>query len=179
MHGLLVTHHMTSRSLPLLLVAACGNDTTRSSADASTDDSNEPSATGDAGPIGDGGATGDGAALTICQQAAQHSDFGFLQTHVFTPSCATAMCHAGPDPDVGLDLSAGNAYPNLVDKGASTVTGWTRVEPGSVARSYLAVSLGRAEGPPPRDGFMPLGADPLCLEKLEAIERWILAGAPP
>ena len=40
-------------------------------------------------------------------------------------------------------------------------------------------SLGRAEGPPPRDGFMPLGADPLCVEKLEAIERWILAGAPP
>jgi hypothetical protein len=80
---------------------------------------------------------------------------------------------------VGLNLSAGAAYNNLVNKGASTVTGWTRVTPGSLATSYLAVSLGRAEGPPPRDGYMPLGADPLCLEKLEAIERWILAGAQP
>ena len=179
--GLLVSHGMTSRSLLLLLAAACGNDTapTRTPADASTGDIDEPTANGDAGPIGDGGVTGDAAALTICQQAAQHSDFAFLQTHVFTPSCATAMCHAGPDPDVGLDLSAGHAHANLVDKSSSTAAGWTRVEPGSIAQSYLAVSLGRAEGPPPRDGYMPLGTDPLCLEKLEAIERWILAGAPP
>ena len=117
--------------------------------------------------------------MTICDEAKLHSDFAWIQQHVFTPSCATAMCHAGPEPEVGLDLSAGPAYNNLVNKGASTVTGWTRVVPGSIAQSYLAVSLGRAEGPPPRDGYMPLGADPLCVEKLEAIERWILAGAQP
>ena len=167
---------MSSRIALLLAVAACGHDTGMPpphgdpGVDAGDD---EPVTHGDASaPTGD-------AALTICQEAKQHSDFAWLQQHVFTPSCATAMCHAGAEPDVGLSLEAGEAYNNLVNKGASTVTGWTRVVPGSIAESYLAVSLGRAEGPPPRDGYMPLGADPLCVEKLEAIERWILAGAPP
>lgn len=162
---------MTSRSLLLFLLCACGGDTSpeRTSPDAnvSSPDGSLSSSDPDAG------------SQTVCDQAKSRSDFAFLQQHVFTPSCATAMCHAGPEPEVGLDLSAGNAYANLVNKGASTVTGWTRVTPGSLATSYLAVSLGRAEGPPPRDGYMPLGADPLCLEKLEAIERWILAGAQP
>jgi hypothetical protein len=119
------------------------------------------------------------SAPTICDQAKQRSDFAFIQQHILTPSCATAMCHTGPEPEVDLDLSAGKAYPSLVNKGASTVTGWTRVVPGNTAQSYLVVSLGRTAGPPPRDGFMPLGADPLCTEKLEAIERWIAAGAMP
>lgn len=163
---------MTSRSLLLLIVAACGSDTSperTSSPDAGMTSSDGSSSSSDP----------DAGTQTICDQAKSRSDFAFIQQHVFTPSCATAMCHAGPEPEVGLDLSAGNAYANLVNKGASTVTGWTRVTPGVLATSYLAVSLGRAEGPPPRDGYMPLGADPLCLEKLEAIERWILAGAQP
>lgn len=165
---------MTSHKFLLLLfVAACGSDTSTERT-SSVDGGTTP--TTDAQP----GTNPDAAsAVTICDQAKTHSDFAFIQQHIFTPSCATAMCHSGPDPEVGLNLSAGEAYANLVNKGASTVTGWTRVTPGTLATSYLAVSLGRAEGPPPRDGYMPLGADPLCLEKLEAIERWILAGAQP
>lgn len=152
----------------ILLCAACGSDTPvdRSGPDGGVIE--EPSTTPDAANE-----------PTVCDEAKDHSDFAWIQEHVLTPSCATAMCHAGPEPEVDLDLSAGEAFGNLVNKGASTVTGWTRVVPGSLAESYLAVSLGRAEGPPPRDGYMPLGADPLCLEKLQAIERWILAGAPP
>jgi len=163
---------MTSRIATLLVVAACGGDTgapepPRDRADAGM----QPGTVDDP----DAGVS----EKTICDEAKTHSDFAWIQQHVLTPSCATAMCHAGPEPEVGLDLSAGPAYNNLVNKGASTVTGWTRVVPGSITQSYLAVSLGRAEGPPPRDGYMPLGADPLCVEKLEAIERWILAGAQP
>lgn len=160
----------------LVAGAACGSD-----AATDRDDRDRPDAgvtTDGASLGGDGGVPPDGA-LTDCDEAKLHSDFAWLQAKVFTPSCATALCHAGPEPEVGLTLEAGKAYTNLVNKGASTVSGWTRVVPGSLAQSYLVVSLGRAEGPPPRDGFMPLGADPLCVEKLEAIERWILAGAPP
>lgn len=158
---------MTSPRFLLLFVVACGGDTS-------------VERTGpDAGVIEDPSTTPPDASPTICDDAKTHSDFAWLQQHVFTPSCATAMCHAGAEPEVGLDLSAGNAYANLVNKGSSTVPGWTRVVPGSLADSYLAVSLNRAEGPPPRDGYMPLGSDPLCLEKLQAIERWILAGAQP
>jgi hypothetical protein len=165
---------MTSRSCfgLLLFAAACGGDTSteRTSVDASTTTDVDGSIATNVDAA---------SAVTICDQAKTHSDFAFIQQHVFTPSCATAMCHAGPEPEVGLNLSAGEAYANLVNKGASTVAGWTRVTPGALTTSYLAVSLGRVEGPPPRDGYMPLGADPLCLEKLELIERWILAGAPP
>lgn len=164
-------------SVALLLCAACGNDTGLAQSSSSPDASSSSSTTPDSHETT---VSPDAAMpLTICDQAKQHSDFAFLQQHIFTPSCATAMCHTGPEPEVGLNLSEGAAYANLVNKGASTVNGWTRVTPGTIATSYLAVSLGRAEGPPPRDGYMPLGADPLCLEKLEAIERWILAGAPP
>lgn len=161
---------MTSRLSILLFLVACGGDTSppdRPGPDAGTE---QPTTT-----LPDAGET----ATSACDQAKTHSDFAYLQEHVFTPTCAVAMCHGGAEPEVGLDLSAGHAYANLVNKGSSTVDGWTRVVPGSLATSYLAVSLGRAEGPPPRDGYMPLGTDPLCLEKLEAIERWILAGANP
>ncbi|HEU0032054.1 MAG TPA: hypothetical protein VFQ53_15580 [Kofleriaceae bacterium] len=119
------------------------------------------------------------AAPTDCDEAAQHADFTWIQDHILTPSCATALCHTGATAQVDLRLDAGEAYANLVGKGASTVTGWVRVVPGSPATSYLVVALGRADGPPPRDGFMPLAADPLCAEKLDAVERWILAGAMP
>lgn len=166
-----------ARLLLLCAAAACGNDTGMPyspSADGGT-----TGTTGGAPDAHETTVSPDASPQTICDQAKQHSDFAFIQQHIFTPSCATAMCHTGPEPEVGLNLSAGNAYANLVNKGASTVAGWTRVTPGVIATSYLAVSLGRAEGPPPRDGYMPLGTDPLCLEKLEAIERWILAGAPP
>lgn len=115
--------------------------------------------------------------LTECQEATQHADLAWIQQKVFTPSCATAMCHAGAEPEVGLSLEAGRAYANLVNRNSSTMPGWRRVVPGSLATSYLVVAFGRTEGPPPRDGFMPLGAEPLCVEKLEAVERWIVGGA--
>lgn len=137
---------------------------------------------GDGGPPpGDAGAASDApVALTACEQATQHSDLAWLQEHVFTPSCAVAGCHAGASPDVGLSLEVGKAHANLVNRGSSTVAGWIRVVPGQPAQSYLMVALGRVDGPPPRDGFMPIGGlPPLCVEMVDAVERWVAAGAPP
>ena len=166
-----------------LALAACGTYTPADDPglDASTHENPH-----DAGTLDDGGmviptdgAPSDGPIpLTLCQEATQHSDFAWLQANVLTPSCATMGCHVGPDSEVGLRLEPGQAYNNLVNKGSSTQPGWVRVVPGSLAASYLVVSFGRTAGPPPRDGFMPLGADPLCTEIHEAFERWILAGAP-
>jgi len=169
---------MQRPGLALLFVvsAACGKDGT-------SIDSLPDASTGigpDAPLISDAGVVEQDAIveLTECQEAMQHSDLTWLQEKVFTPSCATAMCHSGADPAVGLNLDAGRTFNNLVNKNASTVTGWKRVIPNELATSYLVVAFGRMPGPPPRDGFMPIGADPLCIEKLEAVERWILAGAP-
>lgn len=142
--------------------AAVGPDGTTAPADAADFPDPQPDAT---------------VQLTECQEATQHADLAWIQQKVFTPSCATAMCHAGQSPEVGLNLEAGRAHANLVSRNASTAAGWVRVVPGSLATSYLVVALGRTAGPPPRDGFMPLGTDPLCVEKLEAVERWIVAGA--
>lgn len=173
-------------ALPVLLfgvvpLAACGNDF-------------DPESTVDAGvtiaPDGkiivpdpeDGGVPGDGSItepdamvmLTDCEEATLHSDLAWLQQKVFTPSCATAGCHAS-----GMSLAAGQTHASLVNRASSIASGWTRVVPGSVATSYLVVALGRGTGPTPPSGTMPLGALPLCVEKLEAIERWIAAGAQP
>jgi hypothetical protein len=163
--------------LSLLAIGACDTDTVIDS---------DRSGDGDAPPDGSmmpadgaGRPIPDASLDPVCDEAKLHADFAWIQANVFTPSCATAMCHGGTDPAVGLSLAAGAAYNNLVNKGTSTVTGWKRVVPGSIAQSYLAVALGRAAGPAPRDGFMPLGAGPLCVGKLEALERWITAGAPP
>jgi hypothetical protein len=164
----------------IVFVIACKPNGDRSA----DDDSSGP----DSGaPVVDGPVAADAGVLadamignpTVCEEATLHSDFAWLQANIFTPSCATATCHFGPNGDVGLRLEEGEAYTNLVNKGASTQAGWVRVVPGSPSTSYLVVALGRASGPPPRDGFMPLGADPLCVEKLESIERWIARGAQP
>jgi hypothetical protein len=162
-------------ALSLGVVAACG-----------TDSAPGPTGSGpDAGigtsPPGDAAVPEHDAAVEAaeCQEAEQHADLAWIQQKVFTPSCATAMCHAGAEPEVGLTLEAGRALTNLVNKNASTVAGWVRVVPGDLGTSYLMVALGRVEGPPPRDGFMPIGAEPLCAAKLDAVERWILAGAQP
>ncbi len=160
------------RFLVLLALAACGSDV-----DARSDGSpDRPDAQGSMTDDPDGGLPTD-ASPTACEDATVHSDFAWIQSQILTPSCATAMCHAGANPAVYLSLEDGAAYANLVGRESSTQAGWTRVVAGSPASSYLVVALGRASGPPPRDGFMPLGADALCVEKLEAIERWIGAGA--
>ena len=44
------------------------------------------------------------------------SNFSEIQNQVFTPSCATAGCHAGESLQANLDLTEGNAYDNLVNK---------------------------------------------------------------
>lgn len=178
--------------LALLLAAACGNDAAIDGSDAGPGGGGGGG--GDGGGGGGGGGTVDDAGTPVsghaavtpdamwtdCQEATLHSEFTWIQDNIFTPTCATAQCHSGPNSAVHLNLGAGAAYNNLVNKGASTVSGWTRVVPGSLASSYLVVSLGRADGPMPRDGYMPLGDDyPLCIEKLEAIERWIIQGAQP
>lgn len=172
-------------TLILLAAGACGNDREMFGPDGGVEIAPDgriaPPSDGptDGGP--DAGDPPPDAAmpLTDCEEAELHSDLAWIQTKIFTPSCAIGGCHVGPNADVGLRLEAGQSHANLVNRGSSTVSGWARVVPGSVPASYLMVTLRRADGPAPGEGFMPLRADALCVEKLEAIERWILAGAPP
>jgi len=113
-----------------------------------------------------------------CEAAAMHSDFAWIQTDVFDTSCTLGGCHAGTAANAGhMSLEDGKAYASLVNVPSQIQPGWTRVVPGDPATSYLLVALGHEAGPMPPDGYMPLSSPSLCPEQLDAIERWIAAGA--
>jgi len=117
---------------------------------------------------------------SACDEARTHSDLAWIQTNVFTPSCALAGCHRTPAVSAGhLILDPGQSHGQLVNAPSTSATTWMRVVPSNAAKSYLLVAMGGQAGPRPSDGLMPLGSQALCTEKLDAIQRWIEAGAPP
>jgi hypothetical protein len=77
-----------------------------------------------------------------------------------------------------MDLSTGRAWSSLVNVSSNQYAGWVRVVPGDSSASMLMVQLGGEPGPQ-LDGYMPWGQPRLCNEKIDAIRRWIIAGAPP
>jgi hypothetical protein len=115
--------------------------------------------------------------LTPCEQAPSHSDFAFIQDNVFTPSCAVAGCHTGAFPRATLDLTAGRAHASLVGVASTEYTGWTRVVPGNAPASLLLVQVGGETGPD--QGSMPWNQPKLCTPLVDAMRRWVVAGAPP
>jgi hypothetical protein len=133
---------------------------------------------GDGG--GDDGSGPDAAISVTCQEATQHSDLAWIQDNIFSKSCAFSGCHKGTATGAGsLSLEKGVSLGALVGKPAMTEAGWMRVVAGNADTSYLLVAMGMGSGPLPQGGVMPLGQAPLCKEKLDAIARWIEAGAKP
>ncbi|RMF61073.1 MAG: hypothetical protein D6746_06025 [Bacteroidetes bacterium] len=96
--------------------------------------------------------------------------------NIFTASCALSGCHTGTFPPQGLNLSAGQAYGNLVGVPSQEDPSLNRVEPGDPDRSYLYLKITGAPGI--RGGRMPLGRDPLPQAQIDLIRAWIEAGAP-
>jgi hypothetical protein len=115
-----------------------------------------------------------------CAAGKFDSTFAAIQKVVFEGnSCTNAACH-GAAAIGGLDLRSDVAYENLIET-KSTVSALQRVMPGRPDESFLYNKLRAAtepgsvivEGSP-----MPSGASPLRAEHLEAVRRWIEAGAP-
>lgn len=154
-------------AVAFVFVAACGTEPTRSSAP-------------DAGsPMNN---TGPDAALSVCDEAAQHSDLAWIQTNVFNASCARSNCHVTGNEAGGLILEAGMSHDYLVNKPSTTMmgNGMMRVLPGQPTQSYLLVALGGEPGSPPEGTVMPWGGLPmLCAPEIDAIKRWVAAGANP
>jgi len=172
------------RSLPavLLALAACGTDLR--SDDISDPVNTAPDAgngggTGPSTPIPDGGVSGvpgDGAPLTDCEEAKFHSDLAWIEQKIFAPSCL-GDCHTDPTPSASLNLSAGLSHHSLVNVTSTQYPTWKRVVPGNPGASMLMVQIGGEPGPE-LEGTMPWGQPKLCDEKIDAIRRWIAAGAP-
>jgi len=163
---------LTSRTLALLAICACGKDAgiepdPPDGVDAMPDSaSTRPP---DAPP-----------AATVCDEARLHSDLAWIQANVFTTSCALGSCHHGSAVSAGgLSLESGLARGQLVNTASTSAASWMRVVPSDTTKSYLLVAIGAQSGPLPKDGVMPLGGSVLCAEKRDAIKRWIQAGAPP
>jgi hypothetical protein len=118
-----------------------------------------------------------------CTSAVGHSDLAWIQQNIFSPNCASTLCHGGVSD---LDLRNGTSYQTLVNKNSLLFPERKLVVPGDLSASYLLFVLGRYASedanPPdavlPAEGYMPANSPALCCQKHEAIERWILAGAP-
>lgn len=93
--------------------------------------------------------------------------FSDIQRTIFDVSCIS--CH-GSQPAGGLDLSAGAAYGNLVNR-ASNGSALKRVEPYDSEASYLVKVLEGTDAP-----LMPPGA-PLGAAKVDSVKSWIDRGA--
>jgi hypothetical protein len=95
---------------------------------------------------------------------------------ILTQTCATSgACHLGPGSQLGLDLSTGQSYDNLVNVQASERPSLLRVEPGDPDSSFLILKL---EGAPGAGVRMPSGAPPLAAEVIQSFRNWITNGAP-
>jgi hypothetical protein len=117
------------------------------------------------------------ANLTPCEEAAYHSDLAWIQDKIFNESCTT-KCHGDSPPAAMMSLLAGQSRAALVNVPSTGFSGWIRVVPGDPAHSMLMVQLGGEPGPA-LEGTMPWGQPKLCDGKIDAVRRWIAAGANP
>jgi hypothetical protein len=107
--------------------------------------------------------------------------FASIQRSVFGKQCAFSGCHSLDSHQAGLALEGPDVYDALVDVLATTsaaqFAGKKRVVPGAPSTSFLMDkllgTLVPGEGDP-----MPLGRSALPAGDIEAVRKWILAGAP-
>ncbi|MGA7306687.1 MAG: hypothetical protein WBW88_17555 [Rhodothermales bacterium] len=99
-----------------------------------------------------------------------------IQANVFDVHCAVTGCHVGPTPESGLILERGIAATSLIGVRSIGIPERLRVVPGRPDESYL---LDKLRGERIVGERMPMGRAPLPDSLIEAIESWILAGAPP
>lgn len=138
----------------------------------------------------DGSVDPDGPPSVPCMEATGYQDIATIETKIFALACTFSGCHNGGNTDAGMiDLRPGAAHAHLVDFPSELDTSRKLVVAGNPKASYLMLMIGHVAPedaepagslPPSNIGLMPqnAGGKLLCREKREAIERWIMAGAP-
>jgi hypothetical protein len=94
--------------------------------------------------------------------------FSSIQNEVFTKSCALSGCHSG---EQSPNLSAGQAYGNLVNQASFQNPSMLRVKPGDSNNSYLMKKL-KNDG----TSVMPPSGQ-LSQAIIDSIAAWIDKGA--
>ena len=96
---------------------------------------------------------------------------------IFTANCALSGCHLPPDPQQGMDLSAGEAYANTVNV-PSMESSLDRIEPGDPEASYLVHKIRGTQSSVGGSGVqMPATGTPLPTATINVIRSWVRAGA--
>lgn len=123
-----------------------------------------------------------------CIEAETHSDFTWIKEKIFAANCFGSSCHTGATASGKLDLTD-DPYTALMGTAGTGVASnldpsHKRVVAGDASASYLYFiihGLGDDQStfpdPPSSVGFMPMSNSTLCCQKIDAIERWITAGA--
>ncbi len=101
-------------------------------------------------------------------------DFSKIQKQVFTPRCATSGCHKGLMSAMGLDLSLGNAYQNIVNVNSREMPSLKLILPGNSADSYL---IRKIRGQNILGRMAPCGRPPLSNSMINATGEWVDRGA--
>lgn len=101
--------------------------------------------------------------------------FSNIEQDIFALNCALSGCHAGSNPQQGMNLSPGQAYENIVNVASRERPDLLRIDPGNPEDSYL---LKKIRGDSDIVGSrMPLGRAPLSSEEIDLIRTWIEEGA--
>jgi len=155
-------------ALSYAVLAACGGGNTNTNTDA---------------------AGGDAPVSAACQEATTYQNLANIESKIFKTSCIFSGCHNGTNTDAGrIDLREGMGFTHLVGFDSKLEPTRKLVVAGDPAASYLMVMIGAidpgsanppASAPPTSVGLMPqnTGGTLLCPQKLDAINRWIMAGA--
>lgn len=98
---------------------------------------------------------------------------------IFNTSCAFANgCHAGPSPQQGQDLSAGNAYASIVNVASMELPTMLRINPGDPLSSYLVHKIRGTHLSVGGQGVrMPFGGQ-LTQNEIDIVRAWVQNGAP-
>ncbi len=110
-----------------------------------------------------------------------NSAYHDIQDYIFDKSCASSVCHATPANSANLNLTYETSYNDLVDRvpqnPSAAAAGMKLVDPGNPENSFLLTKLMGPESPD-QGARMPFGGGTIHNGKIEAIRKWIEAGAP-
>ncbi len=120
--------------------------------------------------------TPDRRTITVDGGGGELATFTAVQTRIFDASCAFSGCHGGSSPAMGLDLSSGTAYSNIVNIASSQQPSVDRIEPNQPDSSYLYLKV--IDDPSITGSRMPRGAPALAQELIDLLRDWIERGAP-
>ena len=120
---------------------------------------------------------GDGTGLELVNEVDQVTLSGDVQP-IFTSNCALSGCHAGTNPQEGMNLSAGQTFANVVNVQAMELSTMNRVTPDEPDNSYLVHKVQGTHLSVGGSGDqMPQGRSPLTQPDIDLIRAWIEAGA--